>query len=182
MFDTVICISGGTGVTPCLGMLEHIVSKYRGSPAMVRTKKLVFVWFFRDASHFEWAHERFRSASQSSLDGLEVEFRFYITGTYATKGSEVEGGKEKSIELGYRVREHEMTLRNSIQTIGQLSDGRASVQSLVNELLTPGRNFVLGCGPGSLSNDIAHACASAQARAMRGEIAEIALHTEAFGW
>ena len=39
-----------------------------------------------------------------------------------------------------------------------------------------------GCGPESLKIDVANASASLQSRVLKGEVAEVALQTESFGW
>ena len=38
------------------------------------------------------------------------------------------------------------------------------------------------CGPESLKIDASNACASAQRKVLKGEVEEVALHTETFGW
>ncbi|KAF8244419.1 hypothetical protein K440DRAFT_609552, partial [Wilcoxina mikolae CBS 423.85] len=50
------------------------------------------------------------------------------------------------------------------------------------ELVGQGKTLVLGCGPESLRVDLANACADAQVRVMKGEMQELAMHLEVFGW
>jgi hypothetical protein len=40
----------------------------------------------------------------------------------------------------------------------------------------------LGCGPESLKIDLSNAVASSQKRVLSGQLQEIALYTETFGW
>ena len=61
--------------------------------------------------------------------------------------------------------------------------GRASFDGfLLDNLALASRNIVLGSGPAGFRMDLSNACARAQKRVLRGEIKEIALQCELFGW
>ena len=41
---------------------------------------------------------------------------------------------------------------------------------------------LIGCGPTDMSRDLSNAVAACQSKVLSGEIQEVALHTETFGW
>ncbi|KEF53004.1 uncharacterized protein A1O9_10912 [Exophiala aquamarina CBS 119918] len=68
-----------------------------------------------------------------------------------------------------------------------LHSGRPDMATIVrDEIARSASNnkklFFVGCGPGSMRNELGNAVARAQTGVMKGDVAEVALHLEAFGW
>jgi ferredoxin-NADP reductase len=182
LFDNVICTAGGTGLTPCLGLLADLVSKHAASPTTCRFKTIKFIWVFRELRHFAWAGERFVSAAAvaQSASGLAIEFRFYLTGNKSSNLTTSAKNEKLANETETGAAVHHEYTPPQIELLGGLTSGRPQLSTLVPSLLTEGKNFVLGCGPQSFRDDLSQSCAALQAKAMRGTIEEISLHTEAF--
>lgn len=176
LFDNVVCMAGGTGITPCLGMLADILSR----AGACRVKTLKFVWVFRELRHFVWAVDRFR---RLSVEGVAIDFRFFVTGDRSVgSASGMTCDEKRAGEVEAAAATVAESTSAQIEEIGELAAGRPQLATLLPDLLTEGKNFVLGCGPQSFRDDLAQSCAAVQARAMRGAVEEIALHTEALGW
>lgn len=85
-----------------------------------------------------------------------------------------------------------------LSDLGTLHHGRPNIASLVQEELTNSTTtttdstpqtsnqgqklFFLGCGPDGMRNELGNSVAQAQSWVLRGQVAEVALHLEAFGW
>jgi len=69
-----------------------------------------------------------------------------------------------------------------MERFGGAAYGRPVMGRVVQEYVTEGKTMLFGCGPESLRNDLANACAAVQGRTMKGEVQEVAMHLEAFGW
>ena len=184
LFDNVICIAGGTGLTPCLGLLANLVSKHAASSTICCFKTVKFIWVFRELRHFAWAGERFASAAAAaqSASGLAIEFRFYVTGDNSSNLTMSAKNEKLANETETGTAVHHEYTSSQIELLGELTSGRPQLSTIVPGLLTEGKNFVLCCGPQSFRDDLSQSCAAAQAKAMRGTIKEISLHTEAFSW
>jgi hypothetical protein len=77
-FDTVLLISGSTGVTFTLSILLDIAQRVKTQKLPVR--RLVFVWVIRTFSCTEWVANELQQAMESLIDaGIEAEIRFFVT-------------------------------------------------------------------------------------------------------
>ncbi|KAJ5656311.1 hypothetical protein N7507_008261 [Penicillium longicatenatum] len=77
-FDTVLLISGSTGVTFTLSILLDIAQRVKTQKLPVR--RLVFVWVIRNFSCTEWVANELQQAMESLIDaGIEAEIRFFVT-------------------------------------------------------------------------------------------------------
>ncbi|KAJ6005940.1 hypothetical protein N7451_003884 [Penicillium sp. IBT 35674x] len=77
-FDTVLLISGSTGITFTLSILLDIAHRVKTQKLPVR--RLVFVWVVRTVSCTEWVANELQQAMESLTDaGIEAEVRFFVT-------------------------------------------------------------------------------------------------------
>ncbi|KAJ5527294.1 hypothetical protein N7513_011453, partial [Penicillium frequentans] len=77
-FDTVLLISGSTGITFTLSILLDIAHRVKTQKLPVR--RLVFVWVVRTVSCTEWVADELQQAMESlSNAGIEAEVRFFVT-------------------------------------------------------------------------------------------------------
>ncbi|KAF1982501.1 hypothetical protein K402DRAFT_312645, partial [Aulographum hederae CBS 113979] len=54
LYDTMILVAGGTGITASLSWLLHVVQSAKAYPDAVRTKKIVLIWSMKESTHFGW--------------------------------------------------------------------------------------------------------------------------------
>ena len=59
---------------------------------------------------------------------------------------------------------------------------RPSLQAIITQAIHAPRTCILGCGPESMKIDLSNAVAGAQKRVWKGEVKEVKLETETFGW
>ncbi|KIO20576.1 hypothetical protein M407DRAFT_245747 [Tulasnella calospora MUT 4182] len=86
--ENVVLISGGSGATFTIGILDDIVGRVvldrrlGKATGNVRTRKVLFVWCIKSYGAILWFKRQFqaiaKAASDPSLD-LEVHFRFFVT-------------------------------------------------------------------------------------------------------
>lgn len=77
-FDTVLLISGSTGITFTLSILLDIAHRVKTQKLPVR--RLVFVWVVRTVSCTEWVADELQQAMESLTSaGIEAEVRFFVT-------------------------------------------------------------------------------------------------------
>jgi len=60
VFNCMILVSGGGGVTACLPRLEHLVHK-RANGQDMRTRAVKFMWVVRYVEHLSWIEESLRA-------------------------------------------------------------------------------------------------------------------------
>lgn len=192
VYDNVILVAGGGGVTAILPWALHLVNCIRGQEACITRVHLV--WMVRHASAIRWISGELQEALQIAPEGsLKVEV--YVTDEEqgsnlvdvagvraspkagdedldmdpADKSSRTNsGGSQVDLELDARIQKH--------------FQGRPVLSKAVPEFLGPGRTAIIGCGPESLKVDLSNAVAASQGRVLKGEVAEVMLHTETFGW
>ncbi|KAF8244418.1 hypothetical protein K440DRAFT_14090 [Wilcoxina mikolae CBS 423.85] len=58
LYDTLILVAGGGGISACVPWLLYVMGKSRGSAgSLVKIKRVVLVWAMRKAEHFAWAEK-----------------------------------------------------------------------------------------------------------------------------
>lgn len=64
LYDTVILVAGGGGVTVSMAWLDHLSRLHSGSYRnIMRVKKVVFAWVVRRKEHLKWASDAIADAS-----------------------------------------------------------------------------------------------------------------------
>jgi len=77
-FDTVLLVSGSTGITFTLPILLDIAA--RASKARLPVKRVVFVWIVKNTSWTSWVSSELISASKSlRAAGIELEIKVHVT-------------------------------------------------------------------------------------------------------
>jgi Ferric reductase NAD binding domain/FAD-binding domain len=177
LFDDLIIIAGGTGITACLPWLTYVVAMEQ-----IRVKRMSLRWIVKEEGHIVWARHTLQevfSQSQLRQNRLMVEFKFYVTRNPAMGSSKLGGvtstnaGKSEIGTIGESGKERD---------IGEVVLGRPSMKSIVSELVGSRKSFIIGCGPDSLRTDLGNAVAAAQSKVWKDDAQEIAMHLEAFGW
>ena len=190
LYDTLILVAGGAGITACLPWLQYDVHRSNPEPRDgFRVKRVVLVWVLRQEQHFSWVGDALESARAAAVESdVAVEMRFYVTNRAASTAV-------VSDALGMSAVDNEIELLDNPQSpsrpsprtdrmtrLGECVSGRPRMKSLIPEVVGQEKTMVIGCGPESLRDDLANACARLQARVLRGEAQEVAMHLEAFGW
>ncbi|KAL9614071.1 MAG: hypothetical protein Q9167_001425 [Letrouitia subvulpina] len=159
-FDGVILVAGGGGITASISWLEHLVRRMKSHAVAIRTIKLV--WVVRKTAHLRWVKEELRKISDlAPKESLSMEF--YVTDE--TEAS-VRAGKQGAHS----------------EDLPETSLVRPNLGHVIDKSLSAPRSCVLGCGPESMKIDLSNAVARAQVRVIKGELTEVALYTETFGW
>ena len=169
VYDTLILIAGGTGITACLPLLEYVTI----TAEAIRCLDVVLIWVMREREHAAWAYPTLEMVATRTRSPVLVKTRFYVTSTIEPAELEKE---QRKAGLG---RENS-GLQPAGQSI-QFVAGRPSVGALIEEEIAEGKNFIFGCRPDNMRFDVANACSKAQKRVLKGEIQEVALRLEAFG-
>lgn len=183
LYDTIILVAGGTGITACLPWLEYITSKAE----KIRCRHLVLIWVMKEQNHVKWVEPMLEMVFTRSRSPVLVRTRFFVTSNTAAilpaqiaeDKFEGDGFAEK---MGVEDKAAHLSDPRPAGLSMRFTPGRPSISALVEEGIAEGKTFVFGCGPESLRSDLANACSKAQKRVMKGEVHELALHLEAFGW
>ncbi|KAG4441164.1 hypothetical protein IFR05_003385 [Cadophora sp. M221] len=184
LYDTIILVAGGTGITACLPWLEYVTSKAED----IRCQRLVLIWVMKEQDHVKWAEPTLEMVATRTRSPVLVQTRFFVTSSTALiLPAQIAEGKFEGEDLA----EEKMGVGDGAAYSSdprpggrsmQLTPGRPFIGALVEEEISEGKVFVFGCGPESLRSDLANACAMAQKRVMKGKVQEVTLHLEAFGW
>ena len=194
LYDTMILVAGGAGITACLPWLLHVVekSRSRAPDCQLRVRSVVLVWIIKEATHLAWVEKSLAALSGLADCSVSVQVKIFVTGDKEVNLQHaLSAAAEKDLEAGAEtisatVATPQVVLPHpspsAMAVLDNISHGRPALSPLLKQHLSPCRTFILGCGPQSLRDDLANACAGAQALVLRGEVKEVAMHLEAFGW
>jgi predicted ferric reductase len=188
LYDQLILVAGGSGITACLPWLQHVVNRScTVGKTDVRLKRVVLHWIVRDEEHFAWIENEVRDISLAANRGNStVDTKFYVTSGSAKPRSAVKKVDE-SMSAEKKAEKIDATTFQSSSSEradfpGEFIYERPAMNKPLLDLESHGRSFVIGCGPEDLRTDLSNACADAQVRVLRGDIQEVDMHLEAFGW
>jgi len=171
--ETVVLVSGGSGVSFTLATLSDTVNRVRDGRSKCR--RIVFIWAVRDASQMEWISRALGDALETAPASLDISVLVHVTARSSLAGH----GRPGSISPLSMISMIEFP---SVQVVS----GRPDFQTLLREEAegTVGRMSVTVCG----SQAIARACraalrfpTSSPASVARGG-PDVELHVESFGY
>jgi len=152
VYDTLILVAGGAGITACLPWLEYVTSKAEA----VRCLDVVLIWVMREREHAAWAGPTLQMVAFRTRSPVIVKTRFYMTS--ASKVTQPAEAEEKRSKAQSREFVNLQPAGHSIQCVS----GRPSISALIEQEITEGNIFVFVCGPESMRSDVADAYSKAQ--------------------
>ena len=101
VYDSVVLVAGGGGVTACLPWVEHLVSMRKCREEM-RVRSVSLVWIVREAAHLSWVAERLHELEDVVGGGGEfLEVRLFVTSSEHAVGEVYnQGEREKGMVQG----------------------------------------------------------------------------------
>ena len=188
LYDQLILVAGGSGITACIPWLEHVVSRSRMAGGdRVKVKRVVLHWVMKMEEHFAWLEDELRIISQArSQSNVVIDMKFYVTGgntksPFATTKMKESVVVEKDGDVSI-VPTTQSSSPTRHDRVADFTFQRPTMDTILLNLDGDGKTFVFGCGPESLRKDLSNACADAQVRVLKGTAQEVAMHLEAFGW
>jgi predicted ferric reductase len=195
-FDSVILIAGGGGVSAVLPWLDHLVTRMKNQQS-TRTASIKVLWSIRHSGSLHWIRDILEDVDLKGL-GDRVKIIVHITGE---EQSEPAAAKAMEVEPKSQATDQSRSRGLTCASL-DLEYGRIRWTDIFDDILPKSRTIVIskysnstdisifsfvltfsaGCGPESLKVDISNACAKAQRLVMKGQLAEVELWTETFGW
>ncbi|KAF2724681.1 hypothetical protein K431DRAFT_281633 [Polychaeton citri CBS 116435] len=199
-FDRAILVCGGGGISTGLPWLKHFAAHMTDYEKTCKLQTVVFIWCIRRASMLAWCQDEITRLSQQGTSDIRI--RVYVTGgvgkgqidglpevanVSGRTSDEQQAGQEIGLSLDDKTEARsamrhdsmgEFTPRNKLQT----HYGRPNLDDVLDKTSSGRRNLIIGCGPESMKIDLSNAAARLQSRVHRNLTAEVALHTETFGW
>uniref|UniRef100_A0A4W3IT56 NADPH oxidase 2 n=1 Tax=Callorhinchus milii TaxID=7868 RepID=A0A4W3IT56_CALMI len=77
LYETVVLVGAGIGVTPFASILKSIWYKYTHSNPNLKLKKIFFYWLCRETSAFEWFTDLLQSLESQMQEGGNANFLTY---------------------------------------------------------------------------------------------------------
>ncbi|RMD44450.1 hypothetical protein DV735_g745, partial [Chaetothyriales sp. CBS 134920] len=184
-FDEIVLVAGGGGISAVLPWLDFVMAKYRSHKRM-QVRSVRVYWSIKQKNSISWISDVLLRLRLYELPSF-VRFQVHITHDEDTLDE-----KERK-RLVLQQNTDDETDQESISDqypwknvdLGlDICSGRIDFASVCSshDLVPDSRMVILGCGPEGLKVDLSNAVAAAQTRVLRGEVAEIALWTETFGW
>ena len=173
-YDSIILVAGGGGITASPSWLAYLAPRLAAGG--VTTANVRLIWVVRKRVHLEWAKEEIDHVSATVPKGTFVtEYHVTNDAEVAQISSENDASASQAITRSTSVSESKSSQ--------EIQRGRPNLADCIARALVPGsRMCVLGCGPESMKIDLSNAVVRAQRRVLRGELKEIKLETETFGW
>ena len=172
-YDSIILVAGGGGITASVSWLQYLAKCMKEGHAAVRNVKLV--WVVRHQAHLLWVGEELNAAQAIAPPG-SISYEFYNTDPDSEAQIENLDKHDKDVEVPLSQQQ------SGSFASGPIHRGRPLLTDRLPQLLDASRTCVLGCGPESMKIDLSNGVAKAQRKVWRGELREVALHTETFGW
>jgi len=195
-YDTLVLTAGGSGITACLPWLLSFTTKALSSYDLGMMRRVVLIWTIKKADHFLWIEDHLRNCVQRNQDnanGLNLQMKFHVTmddDSFRNNQDCIENlfEHQSKDDPGFASRTasaqlaSQQTSLDKMVDLGKVTKGRPVLKDLLSEEILEGKTLVIGCGPESFLTDLTNACGGLQKKVLQGEIAELALHTERFGW
>jgi hypothetical protein len=191
--DTILCITGGIGVTYSLGVLKQYLDLQKaptendGSRKKALTAnatRFVFAWSAREAGLIRHVTEHMIPYSEAK--NANVEINIWHTGEESIEGTKIQLDQSvtRSGEKGEEITTTASSASSPSATppynnISSLTTGsRMHIPSVLESVLEPSRRVaVLVCAPGGMADDVRKGVVQAVGRGF-----EVQLIEEAFAW
>jgi len=194
-YDSLILTAGGSGITACLPWLLSLTSEALTSHDLGILRRVVLIWTIRKADHVLWIDDYLKNSIQrnkNNANGLNLQIKFHVTmdddsflGHQSSSENLSNHEIENKIEYTTKISSHsdlQQTSLTKMTNLGQVTRGRPVLKDVLSEEIIDGKTLVIGCGPEGFLTDLTNTCGSLQEKVLKDEIAELALHTERFGW
>jgi predicted ferric reductase len=197
-YEQMILVAGGSGITAVLPLLTDLSRKIGRERTVIRQIKLI--WAVKHKHALAWVRDQLHEALTTAPAGT-VTIDYYVTSENSTSESssthtpDAEKAVPQLPDDGKQVEVHE---KNDV--LGPGLFGRPVLRQLIpaalehericvvgkssplSFLIFSPKLIVIGCGPKGMNQDLSNAVATCQTKVLRGEVQEVALHTETFGW
>jgi predicted ferric reductase len=197
-YHTLILLAGGTGITACFPWLQEVITRAREEESGSKIKRVVLVWAMKRPDPVQWLADEFDNLAEAKKIASQVELgiRVHITGgdplmddgtfTQYSKAT-AEGEKQDELSVNVSPVDNESApsspLSHVIALGATVHSGRPVIRNVLQDFVRQGeRTMVIGSGPHTFRADLGNVVAAAQSRVLKGEIVELALHLETFGW
>jgi NAD(P)H-flavin reductase len=206
-FDALVLVAGGTGITACFPWLQDAVARAGGvddgeERCRGTVKRVVLLWAVKRVDAVLWLSEELDALAKAvpKARGLAVEVRLHVTGDLATEPldstADTDAAKDglPHVDISL-VDEKPPSTANppsssaaaALSCIAELGaavhTGRPLMPAVLKDVVRRGeRTMVIGCGPHTFMADLGNAVAESQTMVLKGEIVELAMNLETFGW
>jgi NAD(P)H-flavin reductase len=202
-FDQIILVAGGTGITAVLPLLTDLSRKIGRERTVLKEIKLI--WAVKNKRALSWVRRELQYALATAPAGA-VTISYYITSENSTSETSSLNGFVSSgngdLEKGsphVPVGQKFLQIHEKNHNFGPGVFGRPILSQIIPVSLKLQRTCLIGkslprfqprvkklieqgCGPKGMNQDLSNAAAASQKRVISGELQEVALHTETFGW
>jgi len=175
LYDELILVAGGSGITACLPWLEQAV---RVKEARVR--RVVLLWSVTSEEHLSWIQQYLSSALAAGRYRTVIELRFHVSSGGLAEEPSISEAKEPATTVSSCSQVGEDQKPISMNELGHIEYGRPDLKHLIPENVRGPKTFVIGCGPEDMRIDISNAVAAAQSKVVQRDVLEVGLHLEAF--
>ncbi|KAA1473381.1 hypothetical protein DENSPDRAFT_802497 [Dentipellis sp. KUC8613] len=156
-FDSVVFVSGGTGVTFTCPLFVDLVYRVRRNAAVCRY--IMFIWVVRKPEHIKLVYEDLRATLTDLPSSLTVDVRIFVTSPdvpslpdseRSSVATDVDGSSENHM------------VKATNLPMARVEKGRPDMKVLLDEArsLAVGNMSVNICGPGGLAEGVKKALAS----------------------
>ncbi|KAI0730785.1 ferric reductase NAD binding domain-containing protein [Earliella scabrosa] len=166
VYDRVLLLAGGSGVTFVVPLLLDLVRSYE--PGKTACRSVHLVWAVRTNDALSWFEDVLDNTIKALPEGLSVSISYHVTDVPAIVNDDASTASEKGAGEADAVTKH---------------TGRPNLPSIVKELCAEeGAVAVVACGPESFNCDVGSAVSECEMAILRGKSAcsEIYLHQEAY--
>uniref|UniRef100_A0A0W0F9E4 ferric-chelate reductase (NADPH) n=2 Tax=Moniliophthora roreri TaxID=221103 RepID=A0A0W0F9E4_MONRR len=165
IYEHVVLIAGGTGITFIMPVLQDLIQKSKNEECVC--KSIQVLWSVRDEESISWGITDLEKAVKEAPSSV-VTVKIHVTGPSSNPDNESE--KEKDPSGG---------------ALSYPLYGRADVAGFVSAAASDVRTMGVGaCGPETLLYDVRNAVAKIQKDIALGKpgCSELFLHTEEYAW
>lgn len=191
-FDKVLMVSSGSGVTVTWPFVEYIVENLDKLTNM--TQQFEFKWIVKNNESIEWIQDELINVLNQIIEfdyGLLKNFKFEI---FITNSQEIQPkivhNKQEVLENtdtssstdDLKSIEEKISISNLHHFITIHKGQKPSMSSYLQQVELLSKNCVIVSGTQSLQCDVGNAVSQLQRKVIKGEIDELYLHSENFGW
>jgi len=199
-FETVLFVSGGSGATFTIGLLDELVGKCLKRTSQVVTRKIEVVWFIRSFGAIRWFASFLNTIARqaAACQGLDLHMTIYVTClcnpdavaeipncdvlvARPRVGEVIKRVVDGSPDPANQAEEGDLVIEKTADKGEEMSEESESCETHTPGPAAAGGGLaVCASGPQDLTREAANAVAALSASRKGRELGSIALHTEVY--
>jgi ferric-chelate reductase len=175
-FDKLILVASGTGITVTFPFLQLIAQNLNNLSNRVR--EVEFIWIVSSMESLHWIQNELDRILEENQDRQIFNIKIFVTNSKEGINPEITSSRDFSTS------ESSLGIKNEqAKSCAKIfNNSKPNLKTYLPQTQLMNKTAVICSGTASLQRDCGSACSRLQQQVIKGEIEEVYMHTENFGW